>query len=92
MSKARNLRRKRERSAEKHLNVLGELLGQFYTFLEQKDKPSDDLVRAVFLEKEKAWKHYCKTNGLPESAHLLFNNEVAQAWKNRYSTQNTMQK
>ena len=47
MSKARNLRRQREKAAEKHLNVLGELLGQFYTFLEKKLEPNFWLKRST---------------------------------------------
>nr|DAP24431.1 MAG TPA: hypothetical protein [Caudoviricetes sp.] len=92
MSKARNLRRQRERAVEKHLNVLGELLGQFYTFLERKEKPSDEEIRAVFLAKEKHWKNYCRREELSEGASVLFNQEVAQTWKQRYSTKDTTQK
>lgn len=92
MSKARNLRRQREKAAEKHLNVLGELLGQFYTFLEKKEKPSEGEVRAEFLAKEKYWKYYCRKEELSEGASVLFNQEVAQTWKQRYSTKTTTQK
>ena len=89
MSKARRIRRQQERTAAKHLSMLGELLGRFYTFLEKIPKPSDDEVRSEFIRQEQKWKLYCLNNHLNPRASLLFNQEVAQSWKSRYAKQNT---
>lgn len=85
MSNARRLRRENERESQKHFLVLGELLTDFYSFLESKSQPSDEEVRSTFIAKEKEWKRYCKKNNLNEKASLLFNNEVAMSWKTRYA-------
>lgn len=87
MSKARRIRRKESRLAEKHMSFLAEILSGFYEFLEQKAKPSDKQVRGEFLTREKSWRAYCKNNQLTENASLLFNKEVAQSWKIRYAKQ-----
>lgn len=89
MSIARRARRERERTATKHMSVLGEMLRQFYVFLDSKPQPSDALVRSEFLRYEKNWKAYCKHNQLNRQASLLFNQEVALSWKSRYAKQDT---
>lgn len=89
MSKARRIKRQQERTVAKHLGVLGELLGRFYTFLEKNPKPTDDEVRSEFIRSEQSWKLYCVKNHLNPRASLLFNQEVAQSWKNRYTKQST---
>ncbi len=88
MSKARRIKRQQERTVAKHLGVLGEVLGRFYTFLEKKPKPTDDEVRSEFIRSEQSWKQHCVKNHLNTRASLLFNQEVAQSWKNRYTTKN----
>lgn len=85
MSKARRIKRQQERIVAKHMSVLGELLGRFYTFLDRKPKPSDESVREEFIKSEKSWKTYCTNHHLNQSASLLFNQEVAQSWKKRYA-------
>lgn len=87
MSKARRIKRQQERAVTKHLSMLGELLGRFYTFLEKTPKPSDDEVRSEFIRQEQNWKLYCINNHLNPRASLLFNQEVAQSWKHRYAKQ-----
>lgn len=89
MSKARRIRRQQERTAAKHLSMLGELLGRFYTFLEKTPQPSDDEVRSEFIRHEQTWKLYCYQNHLNPRASMLFNQEVAQSWKNRYAKQDS---
>ena len=85
MSKARRIKRQQERVAAKHLSMLGELLGRFYTFLEKTPKPSDDEVRSEFIRQEQNWKLYCDRSQLNTRASLLFNQEVAQSWRHRYA-------
>lgn len=90
MSKARRIRRQQERFVAKHLDMLGELLGEFYTFLEKHPKPTEEEVRDKFIKSENTWKAYCSKNQLTERASLLFNQEVAQSWESRYSEQKNM--
>lgn len=87
MSTARRSKRAQARLAQKHFNVLAGLLMGFYTFLEQKEKPSGEQVRTEFTTREERWKGYCKSRQLTEEASLLFNKEVAQSWENRYAKQ-----
>jgi hypothetical protein len=87
MSVARRRRRENSRQTQKHLHVLSELLMEFYEFLENKEKPTDEQLRTEFISRENRWKHYCSTNKLTEKASLLFNQEVAQSWNNRYAKQ-----
>lgn len=88
MSAARRMRREKERAVAKHTAVLGDMLRQFYTFLDRKPQPADEEVRAEFIRHEKNWKAYCLHNQLNRQASLLFNREVALSWKNRYAKQN----
>ena len=87
MSTARRERRERERTVTKHMSVLGGTLRRFYAFLESVPKPSDEQVRSEFIRYDKSWKAYCKHNQLNRQASLLFNQEVALSWKNRYAKQ-----
>ena len=89
MSNARRTRRQKERTVTKHMTVLGELLGRFYTFLEKQPQPSDDEVRAEFSRYDKVWRQHCLRHQLSPQASLLFNQEVALSWKNRYAKQDT---
>lgn len=91
MSIARRKRRDQSRQTQVHLHVLGEILMGFYAFLEDKNQPSDEQVRAEFQIRENRWKRYCSTNKLTEEASLLFNQEVAQSWKKRYTKQSQTQ-
>lgn len=85
MSVSRRQRRLRQRESEKHIKRLGDLLGEFYTFLEQENKPFDDEVREKFITLEKSWKRYCRANELTDEASSLFNREVSASWVRRYA-------
>ena len=85
MSQGRRKRRELERANEKIFNVFGKLLSEFYAFLEQKNKPTDQEVRTEFVKRDKEWKHYCAKNHLTHKASLLFNQEVAASWKKKYA-------
>lgn len=78
--------RRERRSSERYFAYLSELLMGFYTFLEREEKPSDEQVRTEFKERNSQWKFYCRKHGLNEAASLMFNNEVAVSWKERYGT------
>lgn len=71
MSKARNERRKRQRDASKHTNVLAVHLSEFYEFLSSSPKPSDEAVRETFIRHRNAWHNYCASHKLTESAKDL---------------------
>ena len=86
-SLSRRRRRLQQRESERHLKKLGDFLGEFYTFLEKKDKPSDQAVRDKFITLERRWKGYCNANELNDKASSLFNREVALSWRNRYAVQ-----
>lgn len=85
MSNARRMKRLQERTAAKHIDYLGKLLMGFYAFLEGKPKPENEVVRAEFIKRDNQWKRYCKVNHLTDRAALLFNQEVAVSWENRYA-------
>lgn len=87
MKISRRERRAQARQYEKHFNTLTRLLMNFYEFLEQQPKPSDEEVRATFLEYNKRWKDYCTKMQLNHYASSLFTKEVSEAWKHRYSQQ-----
>ena len=78
MSKARNERRKRQ---SKHTNVLAVHLSEFYEFLSSSPKPSDEAVRETFIRHRNAWRNYCASHKLTESAKNLFVMNVEKAWK-----------
>ena len=84
-SLARRMRRANKKSSERHLAVLGDFLGKFYTLLERTPKPSDDEVREAFVTYERRWKGYCKANKLTDEASSMFNREVSLSWQNRYA-------
>jgi hypothetical protein len=81
--------RRTKRKNEKHFNVLGELLSGFYEFLEKAPKPTNEEIRSEFTIRENKWKRYCFSNHLNRHATLLFNREVAQSWKDRYTKNST---
>lgn len=85
MSESRKERRARERETAKHFDYLGQLLMGFYTFLEQQEKPSNEQVRSEFVKRNENWKRYCRCHQLNERAALMFNNEVAISWEQRYA-------
>lgn len=87
MSTTRRLRRAQLRKAEAHFNVLTDLLMGFYEFLESTPKPSDEEVRTRFINDEQRWKNYCSKKQLSKEASLMFNKEVSQSWKKRYTEQ-----
>lgn len=85
MSKARHIRRLQERQAAKHFEYLGKLLMGFYRFLESTPKPENEAVREEFVKRDNQWRRYCTNNHLTDRATLLFNQEVAVSWENRYA-------
>lgn len=85
MSQARTQKRKRARIVSKHFDYLSQLLMGFYAFLEQEEKPSDEQVRDEFVQRDKQWRKYCRAHKLTEQAALMFNNEVAVSWQERYA-------
>ena len=87
MSKARNERRKRQRDASKHTNVLAVHLSEFYEFLSSSPKPSDEAVRKTFIRHRNAWHNYCASHKLTESAKDLFVMNVEKAWKRNRAKQ-----
>lgn len=80
-----SIARRRRRAADKHFNVLSELLMDFYRFLEKTPKPANDEVRAEFKSRNGKWRHYCITNKLNDVASELFTKEVAASWRKRYT-------
>lgn len=82
-----SIARRRRRAAEKHFDVMSELIMGFYEFLEKKPKPEDEEVRREFKTRLGKWKHYCKIHQLSDEASELFIKEVATSWKNRYTKQ-----
>lgn len=87
MSVTRRLRRAQARTAQKHFDVLTDLLMDFYAFLEATPKPSDSEVRQRFINDEQRWKAYCSKKQLNDKASLMFNQEVSQSWEKRYKKQ-----
>lgn len=87
MNTTRRVRRAQLRQARKHFSVLTNLLMDFYQFLENQPKPSDEEVRLRFINDEQRWKQYCAKKQLNEEASLLFNKEVSQSWEKRYKEQ-----
>ena len=69
--------------------VLSDLLMEFYQFLEQKDKPTDEHVRETFITYNQRWKNYCSKHQLAKSASYLFNTKVSASWQKRYPNQTT---
>lgn len=85
----RKLTRKR---LDKHLEVLNDLLGRFYTFLERKPQPTDQEVRQAFLDYKRKWITYCRKYELTSQIESLFIKEVALTWEKRYTTGTKTQK
>lgn len=85
MSIKRRTNRAREREAQKHFNVFGDILMGFYEFLEKRPKPSDQEVREEFIARESRWKRYCDIHKLSTEASLMFNKEVSVSWQKRYT-------
>lgn len=90
MNTQRRIRRAQERIAQLHFSVLGELLMKFYEFLEGTPKPSDEEVRQTFIDYEQRWKKYCATHKLTDDASLLFNKEIGESWRSRYTQQSEL--
>lgn len=87
MSKARNERRRRQRDAGEHTNVLAVHLSTFYEFLSSSPKPSDEAVRETFVRHRNAWYKYCASHQLTESVKDLFTLNVEKAWKRNQDRQ-----
>ena len=84
MSTTRRLKRAQMLKVEAHFSVFSNILMGFYEFLESAPKPSNEEVRARFINDENRWKAYCSKKQLSKEASLLFNKEVSQSWENRY--------
>lgn len=88
MSIGRRKRRNGKHHAAKispHTKFLMQLLTEYFNFLEQKDKPSDEEVREKFIAYDRRWVQYCNDSQFGPRASLLFNQQVARAWKSRYA-------
>ena len=99
MSIARRRRRKTRKELSMpadinpHLKHLVSLVKEFCTFLDKKDKPSDGEVRAKFKAYDSRWIQYCISHQFEPRASLLFNQEVARIWRERYAKpKNTTEK
>lgn len=68
-----------------HLKQLVSLVKEFCDFLDRKDKPSDEEVRAKFKAYGSRWIQYCISHQFEPRASLLFNQEVARIWRERYA-------
>lgn len=78
--------RRQKREFSRHMNVLGELLGKFYEYLEQTQKPNDEEIRSMFLSYQKSWILYCQKKQLSEKMMQEFNHQVSEAWKHKQKT------
>lgn len=86
-SNMRRLRRAQQKVSILAMSKLSTLLTEFYAFLDQQPKPEDAQVRDEFIRQESRWKRYCAVHKLTDKATLLFNQEVAVQWKNKYTAQ-----
>lgn len=84
-SLARRERKAQARTTMLAMNKLGELLEEFYAFLDRQPKPSDQEVRDEFIRQENRWKRYCTVHQLTDKATLMFNQEVAVQWRTKYT-------
>ncbi len=84
-SHARRVRKAQAKVTALALNKLGELLTEFFAFLDQQPKPEDQEVRDEFIRQENRWKRYCKVHQLTDKATLMFNQEVAFKWRTQYA-------
>lgn len=98
MSRAKRNKRKQKETMNRHTSTLINKLTSFFNFLERQPKPSDEEVRSTFISYNQSWISYCVANHLNPRASLLFNQEVARAWRSRYAqtqppmTENATQK
>ncbi|MDD6104111.1 MAG: hypothetical protein PUB73_05845 [Bacteroidales bacterium] len=84
-SLARRERKAQARITMLAMNKLGELLEEFFAFLDKQPKPSDQEVRDEFIRQENRWKRYCVVHQLTDKATLMFNQEVAVQWRTKYT-------
>lgn len=84
-SNARRVRKFQAKVAALAMCKLGELLDEFYAFLDQQPQPEDQEVRDEFIRQENRWKRYCEVHHLTDKAALMFNQEVAVKWKSKYT-------
>lgn len=85
-SNARRQRRAQATATATYLNKLGQLLDEFFKFLDGDPQPPDDAVRKMFIYYENRWKRYCFVHKLTDKATLMFNQEVAVKWRTKYAT------
>lgn len=79
--------RRQKREFSRYMNILGEILGRFYEFLEQPNKPTDDEVKSMFQTHQNLWIQCCRKRNLSEKMQGEFNHQVSEAWKHKQSTQ-----
>lgn len=91
MSEQRRLRRLKERVNQHHTIALANHLADFYEFLSQKVKPSDQQVRDEFLKHKDAWYKHCDKHKLKNEVKDLFVLNVEHTWKRKQSQQTTKQ-
>lgn len=73
--------------ANSSVQVLANILGDFYEFLSAKEKPSNEAVRERFLKDQNDWVEYCTANKLTEESKELFKINVNAMWEKRKSKQ-----
>lgn len=78
-----SIKRRQRREAQAHFAVLADVLGGFYEFLCQTPQPTDEEVRAQFIQRNHSWQQYCAKKQLNKSAYDMFKSEVAQLWAKR---------
>lgn len=78
-----SIKRRQKRAIESHGAVLADMLGRFYEFLAKRPQPSDQEVRAEFIQRDHSWRSYCAKKQMNKSANSLFTEQVAQLWKRK---------
>lgn len=83
MGNGRGIKRKVNSQIRKEdpIQKLAFLLGNFYDFLRQVDKPTDEQVREAFIQSEQEWIGFCKVRHLGDEYRKLFNLNVGEMWK-----------
>lgn len=85
MGNGRGIRRqvRGKKPKRNHIEMLAFLLGNFYDYLGQENRPTDEEVRERFKSDEAEWVQFCDTNNLTEDTKKLFNVNVSAMWERR---------
>lgn len=67
--------------SKNYIEVLADILGSFYEFLEEDAKPSDEEVRERFLNDKNSWFLYCNKQKLNNQIKDLFVLNIEKMWK-----------